>query len=170
MWWKKKKNIPPLFVCIQGSLQPHGLTDILLEEVVRLLNNHSVAVEIIDVRKRGAEYDKTIADAFDRAAGYLIAMPVYSTVISGAVKDLITDTSSSMRGKPVCLICAGKSDATYPASVDVVRLLSSCNIKVVKPIMRVHPESFRKDALFDEEVTTVLKEMLLVLLKRIGVG
>lgn len=170
MWWKKKKNIPPLVVCIQGSLQPHGLTDILLEEVVRLLKNYSIAVEIIDVRKRNAEYDKTIAETFDRAVGYLIAMPVYSAVISGAVKDLITDTSSSMRGKPVCLICAGKSDATYPASVDVVRLLSSCHVKVVKPIMRVHPESFRKDALFDEEITTVLKEILATLLKRIGVG
>lgn len=170
MWWKKKKRIPPLIVCIQGSLQPHGLTDVLLEEAIRLLNDYSVVVEIIDVRKRGAEYDKTIAEAFDRAAGYLIAMPVYSPVISGAVKDLITDMSSHMKGKPVCLICAGKSDATYPASVYAVRLLACCHLEVVKPIVRVHPESFRKDALFDEEVTTVLKEMLLAILKRIGVG
>ena len=59
MWWKKKKSIPPSFVLIQGSLQPHGLTDILLAEAVRFLGGYPVVVEMIDVRNRDIDFYDT---------------------------------------------------------------------------------------------------------------
>ena len=101
----------------------------------------------------------------ERAAGYVIAMPVYSTTVSGAVKDLITFASSSMKGKPTCLICVGKGDATYTASVNLVHLLASCGVRVIKPVLRANPESFRNGALFDEQVHAVLKEALTALVR-----
>lgn len=167
-WWKKKKKTLPLIVCIQGSLQPHALTDILVEEAAHLLVDVPVSVGIVDVRRREHDYDKTIVEAFERAAGYLVIMPVYSTVVSGAVKDLITTTAAPMKGKPACCICVGKSAATYPAAVNLVDLLTACDVKVIKPILRVHPESFQKNVLFDEQVRAVLKEMLAALVKKIS--
>ncbi|MBI4253331.1 NAD(P)H-dependent oxidoreductase [Candidatus Uhrbacteria bacterium] len=178
MWWKKQKIILPSIVLIQGSLQPDGLTDILLAEAVRFLGDYPITAEIVDVRNRDIDfYDTRKSDeyapsttnmiaALDRAAGYVIAMPVYSTTVSGAVKDLITFASLSMNGKRACLICVGKGDATYTASVNLVRLLASHGVAVVKPVLRVHPESFRNNTLFDEQVHAVLKEMLSSLMKQ----
>lgn len=171
-WWKRKKKEQPTIAFIQGSLQPSGLTDILLREMRGLIPRRDISLETIDVRNRDIDFYYTKKNAepseatkmmhmtLERAALLVIAMPVYSAGTGGAVRDFVESTQLMLKGKHVAILCTGRGDALYPASTQLVKLLTSVDAKIIRPVLRASPESFRNEALFDEQIQAVLVELV----------
>jgi len=175
MFGKPKKSNPISFAVIQGSLHPQSSTAVLIDETARVLRARNIPYDCIDVRASDVDVCLTGTQAqiptplFERMAkvdGYIIGMPVYGAVVSGAVKNIIEHAGEAMRGKGVGLLLSSSGQPTYPASVELVRFLSQFDASIVQPVVHTTPESFQKGVIFDEEVKLLIQEAIDALLKR----
>lgn len=175
MFGKSKKSNPITFAIIQGSLHPQSSTLVLVEETARVLRARDIPYDLIDVR--ASEVDRCLigkqeqmpTPLYDRIAkvdGYIIGIPVYGSVVSGAIKNIIEHAGEAMRGKVAGIMCSSSGTPTYPASVELIRSLSQFDVGVVQPVVHTTPESFQKGVIFDEEVKLLIQEAIDALLKR----
>lgn len=180
MLFKKKKKIEPLVVLVQGSLSPTSKTAILIEKAASILTRHAIKYEILDLRKTDMdfcngrpieEYNKATQHAFalmKKANGYIFGMPVYSHSVSGALKNLIDIADSSLACKPAGIVCHAQGVKGYLASMDLAKILSfEAQMNLVQPIVHTNEESFRKDEIFDDQVSMLLQEMIDAVLKKV---
>lgn len=180
MLFKKKKKASPFLLLVQGSLSPTSKTALLIQKASSMLASHDVRVEILDLRTANMdfcngrpieEYNESTQAAYTlmkKADGYIFGMPIYSHSVSGALKNLIDIGGSTLFRKPAGIVCHAQGVKGYLASMDLAKILSfEAQMNLLQPIVHTNEESFRKDEIFDDQVTLLLKEMIDVLLKKI---
>ncbi|MDO8490351.1 MAG: NAD(P)H-dependent oxidoreductase [bacterium] len=174
----RKKSKPKKIVLIQGSLNPHSNTALLVEEAAKILSTKGVSHEILDLRRvnmdfcDGRSIEKYNKDTQDVCAllasadGYIFGMPVYSYSISGALKNLIEITAKGMEKKVVGIVCNSSGRRSYLASVDLMKVLSNeADMVTVQPIVHTDRETFKDGKIFDDHVIELISEMIDGILK-----
>lgn len=164
---------PPLFVLVQGSLNPHSYTAALIDEVAQRLAKRSATYEIVDLRRvdmdfcdgRAIEHynqdTQRVYSSIERADAYIFGMPVYSYSISGALKNVIDITASAMRKKVAGILCNTAGTKSYMAAVDLMKVLSyEADVVTIQPIVHTDRTSFKDGKLFDDTISDVLDEMV----------
>lgn len=177
MLFKKKKREPHILL-IQGSLNPHSKTAVLIDEAAKILKERGVKYDIVDLQKLDLEfcdgrplvkYSETtqyIYTMVQKADGYIFGMPVYCYSISGALKNFIDIMSEGMRKKAAGILCHSGGLRSYLASVDLIKILSyESHVVSVQPIVHTYKESFKHEKIDDDSIFVLIHEMIEALLK-----
>lgn len=176
MFGKKKES--DKIILIQGSLNPHSNTALLIEESARVLQKKEVEYEVLDLRKVDMDfYDgrpveqyndatKAALEMLKSGSAFIFGMPVYSYSVSGALKNLIDISSETLKNKVAGIVCNSSGTRSYLASVDLMKILSQeTDVVTVQPIVHTDRESFKNGKIFDDHVIELMSEMIDGLLK-----
>jgi len=178
MFLKRKEDVSPVFALIQGGLNPNFATDILLEEVVRILKRRSILFEQIDVRESGIDFcddrpyeqysqqTHEMCTKMERANAYIFSIPVYAATLSGAVKNIILLSRNQMEKKPAGIMSYSAGVSPYLATHELIGLLSNASVPTVQPVVYTSREEFKDGKIFDEQISLLMEEMIDALLKR----
>ncbi|MBI4599581.1 NAD(P)H-dependent oxidoreductase [Candidatus Uhrbacteria bacterium] len=179
MQQKKKEHVRSIAL-VQGGLNEHSATDILIEEAARMLSNRGAVCTAIDVRDSAIDFwdgrpfekysdrTKELVQKMEEASGFVFCVPVYAAAISGAVKNIITHSRRSVEKKTAAIMaCSSSGVAPYPAVHELIDLLlRGSHVATVQPVVYASPEEFRNGKIFDEQITLLIEEMIDALLKR----
>lgn len=171
MFGKKEKETT--IVLIQGSLNPHSNTALLIAEVAKILDQRGISHETLDLRSvdmdfcdgRSLEkYNEPTRKAYElinSGDAYIFGMPVYSYSISGALKNLIDITSPAMQKKVAGILCNSAGTRSYLASVDLMKILSyEADVVTMQPVVHTDRETFKEGKIFDDHVFELINELI----------
>lgn len=166
-------------VLIQGGLNEHSPTDILLAQIKHILDIRRIDWNVVDVRSRALDFcdgrvleqysdeTRTMIAQMEQAHTYIISMPVYAAKLSGAVKNIIALAGQGMQKKAAGILAYSSGVPAYPAVHELIALLSSAaGVVTVQPVVYTSSEEFRNGAIFDEQIVILAEEMVDALLKR----
>ncbi|GEM_PF-1433381 len=184
MFLKKKSEHQRSFALIQGGLNEHAPTDILLDEVARMVSTRGITCDRIDVRQQEIDFwdgrpwekysSKTqeVGEKMKRAQAYIFSIPVYAASLSGAIKNIIKLTEGEMKNKVAGIMACSSGVPPYPATHELIGILSQApHVSTVQPVVYSSPEEFKNGKIFDEQITLLIEEMVDALIKRcIGHG
>ncbi|MEK7618901.1 MAG: NADPH-dependent FMN reductase [Patescibacteria group bacterium] len=169
----EKKEKPTRIALIQGSLNPHSNTALLIDAVATMLEKRGIGHETLDLRHVDMDfcdgrplekYNEATRNAYallERGDAYIIGMPVYSYSISGALKNLIDITAPAMKKKVAGILCNSGGTRSYLASVDLMKILSfEADVVTVQPVIHTDRDTFKERTLFDDHVPELMTEMI----------
>ncbi|MBV9463083.1 MAG: NAD(P)H-dependent oxidoreductase, partial [Verrucomicrobiae bacterium] len=120
-------------LCIQGSLNRHSHTYVLLRAVFDQLEG--VKKGFLDLREikqefcDGRDLDqygeemKFAAKEIAESDAFIFGMPVYCYSVSGVLKNFLDITCSGMENKPFAIVSAAGGERSYLATADLQKIL-----------------------------------------------
>ncbi len=170
--FSKKKQTHPIILLVQGSMHPDAHTAILINEAQDVCDIRDTACTIFDLRNTSLDLcDGRPVDQYSKATQETIkhivdsdiiifSIPAFAPQTPGTLKNLIELSAPILTGKRAGLICYSETGANYEASLNVIKLLSSHNVEILKPIVRATPLSFRDGKIFDDVVRQLIEELV----------
>lgn len=181
-FFKKETKKPLSVVLVQGSMNDHCKTAILIEEVDRRLQTQGVVTTLVDFRavdidfcngRKLEEYNDDTRAVYAVLAGadaYVFGMPVYSYTISGTLKNLIDITAPALSNKIAGIICNSHGVRSYLASIDLQHVLGhKAAVRTIQPIIHTSEDSFKGGQIFEEQIFDLMDELIDGLKKQVRI-
>jgi NAD(P)H-dependent FMN reductase len=160
-------------ITIQGSMNPHSRTNIVVQEFQKKLEEKKYPFESIDLReiqmdfcdgRKLEEYDKTVQSAYEKISKadiLVFGMPVYCYSISGPLKNFIDITSDAMKNKQAGIICNAGSPFAYLAAAELQKILSfEAHVVTFQPVIKTSKADFTDGKLTGEKVFDKMDDLI----------
>ncbi len=155
---------------VSASLNPDSNSRILAREAERVLRDDGQEVTLLDLRDLplplcdgGKSYEDPNVLAADkliaRAAGILIATPIYNYDANAAVKNLIELTGGAWENKVVSFLCSAGGPGSFMSIMGLANsLMLDFRCVIVPRFVYALGDAFADDAITDTKIAARIAE------------
>jgi len=167
-------------VCIKGSLNKNSKTSIVMDKVIKTLENKKVVVDIIDIRdlnmefcdgRPTEEYNSDMQSALKtikKSDAGIIGMPVYQYSVAGPLKNFLDITTEAFNYKFIGIVSNSGGVRSYLAANDLMKILAFEAFALpIMPLVHTWAGDFEDDKLKNKKVVEKIDEMVKALLDRL---
>jgi NAD(P)H-dependent FMN reductase len=161
----------PRIALVSGSLNPESLSRQMALHAATSLDSLGANVDFIDLQQiklplcdgdsaySDPEVEKT-RSRIEKAAGVLVAAPVYNFYMNAAVKNLVELTGSAWEGKVVGFLNAAGGYSSYMSVMSIANsLMLDFRCVIVPRFVYATGSAFREGAISDKKMAGRIDEL-----------